>query len=123
MKARRKSAPCGLLRSCRKALGMSQQELGDLLAVSRNTVRSWEVGKEPKFLSLLCRGLRAYRVLPHIDVNLTGPCLAEIRTRLGFHQDQLAERIGVSRPTLSRWEQGTPPRWVSFAITALAFLE
>jgi transcriptional regulator with XRE-family HTH domain len=121
--ARMKDKKHGLLRSTRKALGITQQELGDLLGASRNTIRSWEVGSEPKFLPPLCRGLKAYRALPHIAVELTGPCLAAIRLRMGLYQDQLSELIGVSRPTLSRWENDTPPRWVSFAITAIAFSE
>lgn len=102
-------------------MGMSQQELGDLLGVSRNTIRSWEIAKEPKFLVPLCKGLKAYYLLPHIAVELSGGCLSALRSRMGLHQDQLADQLGVSRPTLSRWENDTPPRWVSFAVTALAF--
>lgn len=111
----------GPLKSCRKAMGLSQEELGELLGVSRNTIRSWEVGKEPRFLLSLCKGLKAYAILPHIAIELSGACLAQLRARMGLHQERLAERLGVSRPTLSRWENDTPPRWVSFAITALAF--
>lgn len=121
--ARKRQVPHGLLRSCRKTIGLSQHELGELLGVSRNTIRSWEVGKEPRFLALLCKGLRAFAVLPHIAIELSGSCLAQLRTRMGLHQEQLAEQLGVSRPTVSRWENDTPPRWVSFAITALAFTD
>lgn len=119
--ARKKPPQHGLLRSCRKAIALSQQELGDLLGVSRNTIRSWEVGKEPRYLALLCQGLKAHYLLPHIVIDLSGSCLSDLRSRLGLHQDQLADQLGVSRPTLSRWENDTPPRWVSFAVTALAF--
>lgn len=111
----------GPLHSCRKTLGLSQCELGELLGVSRNTIRSWEVGAGPRFIGLLCRGLKAYRVLPQIGVVYSGACLAEARQRLGLHQEELGVLLGVSRPTLSRWENDTPPRWVSFAIAALAF--
>ncbi|WP_372242226.1 helix-turn-helix transcriptional regulator [Pseudomonas sp. MWU12-2323] len=113
----------GGLRECRKYLGLTQQELGELLGVSRNTLRSWEIDREPGYLALLVRGLRAYKVLPQIGTVLSGPCLVEARGRLGMHQEHLAARLGVSRPTLSRWENDTPPRWVSFAISALAFTE
>lgn len=119
--ARKKQVAYGTLRCCRKAIGLSQQDLGDLLGVSRNTIRSWEVGKEPRFMAPLCKGLKAYVVLPHIAVELSGACLAQMRTRMGLHQEHLAEQLGVSRPTLSRWENDTPPRWVAFAMTALAF--
>lgn len=121
--SRRKPVSVDGLRACRKLLGLTQQELGELLGVSRNTLRSWEVKREPGYLALIIRGLRAYKVLPQIGVVFTGPCLSEARARLGMHQEHLAVRLGVSRATLSRWENDTPPRWVSFAISALAFTE
>lgn len=120
---RRKQISGGELRTVRKYLRLTQSQLGELLGVSRNTVRIWETGAGPSFCPLLCRGLKAYKVFPHLFVDLSGPCLAEARNRLGLYQDQLAERLGVSRPTLSRWENDTPPLWVKFAITALAFLD
>jgi transcriptional regulator with XRE-family HTH domain len=113
----------GGLRESRKRLGLTQQELGDLLGVSRNTLRSWETVNEPRYLWLVVKGLRAYKVLPMIGAVYSGPCLSEARLRLGMHQDELATRLGISRPTLSRWENDTPPRWISFAISALAFME
>ncbi|MCF5371338.1 helix-turn-helix domain-containing protein [Pseudomonas syringae] len=111
------------LRACRKDLGLTQQELGDLLGVSRNTLRAWELGKEPAFLPHVCCGLRAYKRLPHIFIAYSGGCLVEARKRFGMHQDQLAALLGVSRPTLSRWENDTPPAWITFAVSALAFTE
>lgn len=120
----RRSAPSGgELRVVRKSLGLSQEQLGELLSVSRNTIRSWETGAGPSFCSLMCRGLRAFKVFPHLFIDMTGPCLADARNRLGFHQDDLAEKLCISRPTLSRWENGTPPRWVKFALIALVFLD
>lgn len=118
---RRKALSSGELQSVRKSLGLSQAQLGELMSVSRNTIRSWEAGAGPSFCLLLCRGLRAFKVFPHLFVDLTGPCLADARSRLGLHQDQLAEKLSISRPTLSRWENGTPPRWVKFALIALVF--
>lgn len=121
--AKRKATNYGALRTCRKSLGLSQQELGELLGVSRNTIRSWELGKEPGFLPLLCRGLNAYRVLPHIFIEFSGACLASARGRMKLRQDQLAERLGLSRTTLSRYENDTPPRWLIIAVAALAFTD
>ncbi|HEJ4408131.1 TPA: transcriptional regulator [Pseudomonas aeruginosa] len=121
--ARRNGLSCSELRAVRKTLGLSQEQLGELLSVSRNTIRSWETGAGPSFCLLMCRGLRAFKVFPHLFVDMTGPCLADARSRLGFHQDELAEKLCISRPTLSRWENGTPPGWVKFALIALVFLD
>ena len=118
---RKKGVAGSDMHHARKWLGLSQQQLGELLDVSRNTFRSWEAGKGPAFLPLLCRGLRAYKALPHLFIDLTGPCLADMRTRIGMNQEQLASRLSVSRPSVSRWENDTPPKWVVFAVTALAF--
>ena len=35
-----------------------------------------------------------------------GEKIAEARRRLGMSQQELADKIGVSRQTISRWEQG-----------------
>ncbi len=121
--ARKKGVTGSELRHARKMLGLSQVQLGELLGVSRNTIRCWETGDGPAFRPLLCRGLRAYKALPHLFIELTGPCLAGIRVRMGMTQDQLADRLTVSRPSLSRWENDTPPSWVVFAVTAIAFLD
>jgi transcriptional regulator with XRE-family HTH domain len=49
------------LRKQREALGLSQQELGDLLAVPQNTISRWELGKarilHPRILALALRCL------------------------------------------------------------------
>ncbi|NVL50000.1 helix-turn-helix domain-containing protein [Pseudomonas syringae pv. actinidiae] len=95
--AKKKPVSHGLLRSCRKTISMSQQELGELLGVSRNTIRSWELGKEPRFLEILCIGLRAHYILPHTAIELSGSCLSALRARMGLQQDQLAAALGVSR--------------------------
>lgn len=92
--ARKQKTPLGLLRSCRKAIGLSQQELGELLGVSRNTIRTWEIGKEPRFLHLLCKGLKAHFVLPHIGIELSGGCLSALRSRLGLHPGAIGRAIG-----------------------------
>lgn len=121
--AKRKVSVDGSLRSIRKRLGLSQQELGDLLGAARNTIRSWETGSESKFVLLLSKGLRLYSVFPHIKIDFTGPCLAAARGRLRLHQDEFADRLGVSRATVSRWENDTPPAWVIFAVAALALTD
>lgn len=51
------------LRKQRETLGLSQQELGDLLAVPQNTISRWELGKarilHPRILALAMRCLAA----------------------------------------------------------------
>jgi len=48
--------------------------------------------------------------------------IVELRKRLGLTQGGLAERIGVSRETVSRWEKGhyTPEGAAAKALTELA---
>jgi transcriptional regulator with XRE-family HTH domain len=37
---------------------------------------------------------------------MTGEDLKTVRTKLGFTQTQLAEKLGVARNTVTRWEMG-----------------
>jgi len=36
--------------------------------------------------------------------------LEQLRIRAGLTQEQLAEKVGVNRITISNWENGTQPR-------------
>ncbi len=119
--AKRKLEATSLLKLTRKKLDLSQTDLGRGLGVTRNTIRSWEAGPDQMFIYHICRGLQATRVMPHLFHQLTGPCLAEARGRMGLQQEQLAELIGVSRSTISRWENDTPPLWLSYALLSLLF--
>ncbi|WP_082534457.1 MULTISPECIES: helix-turn-helix domain-containing protein [Pseudomonas] len=121
--ARRKTQHFGLLKSTRKTLGLSQHELGVALGVSRNTVRSWEGCREDDFLRHICRGLRECRIMPHLETVATGQSVAAVRAGMRLHQDEFSALLGVSRSTVSRWENDTPPRWVSFALLSLAFTD
>ena len=42
-----------------------------------------------------------------MDLVKTGKFLQELRKEKGFTQEQLAEKIGVARRTVSRWETGS----------------
>lgn len=121
--AQRKPHHFGLLKATRKALGLSQHELGVALGISRNTIRSWENGREKGFLRHVCRGLRACSIMPHLEPETTGQSVAAVRAGLRLHQDELADLLGVTRYTISRWENDTPPRWVSFVLLSLAFMD
>lgn len=123
--ARRNKAVMGALKAARTALGLSQMELGQLLGVSRNTIRSWEgrwaTGMEPSFMRHLCRGLLACSLMPHLAIELSGPCLAEFRAKMKVHQESFGQLLGVTRSTVSRWETDTPPRWLSYVLLSIAF--
>lgn len=121
--AQRRPQNFGLLKATRKALGLSQQELGEALGVSRNTIRSWEKDRERDFLRHVCRGLRACRIMPHLEPEATGQSVAAVRAGMRLHQDEFSSLLGVTRSTVSRWENDTPPRWVSFALLSLAFTD
>jgi transcriptional regulator with XRE-family HTH domain len=43
------------LREARKAAGMCQEELGDLVVYGHNTVRAWEEGKRLPHLDIACQ--------------------------------------------------------------------
>lgn len=119
--AKRKQESSSLLKRTRQRLHLSQAELGRVLGVTRNTIRCWEAGSDQMFMYHICRGLHATNVMPHLYHLLTGPCLAEARGRMELEQDQLGELIGVSRSTISRWENDTPPLWLSYALLSLLF--
>lgn len=121
-KLKNKHHPSGLA-AARIALGMKQGELAQLLGVARSTIITWENmhHDRPVWLSLLCQGLYAYRIIPAIGEPLSGPALAEARQRLGVDQQLLGQKIGKSRNTISRWENDTPPKWLSFVLATLAF--
>lgn len=45
------------------------------------------------------------------DMSYTPERIAELRRKLELSQDQLAEKLGVNRSNVSRWERGeTRPR-------------
>jgi transcriptional regulator with XRE-family HTH domain len=49
---------------------------------------------------------------------MSASMLRKIRRRLGLSQQQLARRLGVARPTVTRWENGTrrPSRIAKLAL-------
>lgn len=54
---------------------------------------------------------------------MNGPDLRRRRHALGLSQQKLAERLGVAKMTVSRWERGTlrieHPRLLALALEAL----
>ena len=52
---------------------------------------------------------------------MTGPDLREARQSLGLTQQELADRLGVSRASVNRWETGAwpVPQMVTMAVSVL----
>ncbi len=102
------------LRERRTALGLSQQALADILGVKRQAVHKWERGEPPQTagglelaMEVLERQAALGEAVEGIDVP-TAEALREARDRLGMTQTQLADRLGVTQATVSRWEDGSP---------------
>jgi transcriptional regulator with XRE-family HTH domain len=109
------------LRSFRSQLKLSQTQLAELFGVSRSTIGNWESQASPVWVALACRGVRAARIFPELSRPLDRSSLINARAQFGLNQTDFAAKLGVTRATLSRWENGTPPRWIAYAIASLAF--
>lgn len=100
------------LRACRIAHGLTQVELAQKVGVSYRTIKRWEKG----------RIVRAARVKGIINfLNNEDPKTKNVRPILkndlkkfresqGLSQQDIAVKLGVSLPTIKRWEGGGSPR-------------
>jgi DNA-binding XRE family transcriptional regulator len=64
-----------------------------------------------------------HRKIPPERRQLSGPELRDARRWFGMNQDELARRWGVSRVTISAWENGSPPTWTADAVASWFPLE
>ncbi|KZN20835.1 MULTISPECIES: helix-turn-helix transcriptional regulator [Pseudomonas] len=120
-KATKRTKPKTALRQYRDALKLKQTDLAAAFGVSEGTYRLWEKGQVEAWLRLACKGY-AFCVRAGLDgATWTGDHLVEIRNRMEMTQLDLALALGLSRATIGRYEADTPPRWVTFAVMALAF--
>jgi transcriptional regulator with XRE-family HTH domain len=124
---------------------MSQRRLAEILEVAVNSVQDWELRRDSPTLPHLIRWARelGYRLDVHDDQMPSTPrtdarfedsashevreyarmasILRSARGRRGIRQDQLAERLGVSRWSVIRWEGVRVfPRPIGFVRWALA---
>ena len=104
-------------------LGFTREQLAEHLEVSRSTLYEWDEMGAPYWVEYALNGLRAALVLPHLAIPMLGPDLMRARTALKLSQADFSHRLGISRRTVSRWENDTPPSWLSYAVIALAILD
>lgn len=123
-------------RLLRKQSGLSQVKLADRAGVARRTIAYWEAGeREPRIPELemvfavlksstaqraqaaglltASRGVRLARQETQADdipvlgtLPDVGDFLRTLRVRQGWAVEQLAQELGVTRSTVSRWERG-----------------
>lgn len=106
------------LRALRSRAGLTVQQLGDLLHVSRATVGRWERGSQrpaPDQVAALARvvGVPVLSVRwlvvdlpPSRSERLTMPGLASLRRERGLTGKQVAADLGIAAATWSTWESG-----------------
>jgi len=104
------------LKSIRRRLDLTQQELARLLEVSHATVAAWESGKTRPRKTHMAR-IVALRDIGRAEVDKalgreeTAPAvspdlLKRLRKRLNLTQTELARLVGVSTATVTSWETG-----------------
>lgn len=73
-------------RSLRRALGLSQDDMGKIVGVTRATVYNWE-DSEPNYTEQICRGLLDVGINPlyiygNGDMILSGQTLTEVQDKI-----------------------------------------
>jgi DNA-binding XRE family transcriptional regulator len=121
MSKKKRSKPKTGMRLYRDVLGLKQTELADAFGVSEGTYRQWENNPVEAWLRLACKGYAFCLRAGVNDCAWTGGQLVDARNRMNMTQDDLALALSLHRSTIGRYEAGTPPKWMSFAVMALAF--
>lgn len=101
----------------RKQSGLSQEELGNIVGVSRQAVSKWELDAlrpKAKALQRLCCYFHVdstYFLGEEGDIGFVkqsvqtfGDQICALRKKAGLSQEKLAEKLDVSRQTVSLWE-------------------
>jgi len=105
------------LRQLRESQGMTQEEVGELLGVSPNTVSGWESGRTQPSGANLEKIRELEEKSPEalgeaVDRReFDGARLRDFREELGLSRANVAELLGVSYASVQNWETGdTKPR-------------
>lgn len=111
------------LKYCREELEMTQEELGYIFGVSRQTVTGWETNQDPiplpklvKFSNMykysldyitgLTRKNDNFKEIGKLDKKQVGASLKDIRLKLGLTQQQIADECMITQATYSGYENG-----------------
>lgn len=111
------------LKYCREELEMTQEELGYVFGVSRQTVTGWETNQDPiplpklvKFSNMykysldyitgLTRKNDNFKEIGKLDKKQVGASLKDIRLKLGLTQQQLSDECMITQATYSGYENG-----------------
>jgi transcriptional regulator with XRE-family HTH domain len=92
-------------------LGLLQREVALQIGVDPITVLNWEKGKATPSLKAIPEVIQFLGHDPRPEAGTFPEQIRQFRRRLGLSIDKLAERIGVDRSTLQKWERlGYRPR-------------
>gem|GEM_PF-1171112 len=103
------------LRRTRVAAGLSRPELAERIGADASIVKSWETRGVRPTVSNLSRVADALGLsvgdLYQPDATTEGS-LADLRIAAGLNQRELAQQLGVSQSSVTRWEGGRArPTW------------
>ncbi len=105
------------IKALRELKGLTQEELAEKIGTLEAAISRWERGKNepfPKQIPLLARELEVDAALivlgKPLEVALaeltTGERIKALREIKGLTQEELAEKIGTVKATISKWERG-----------------
>lgn len=121
MTRKKRKVPKTAMARYRADLKLKQTELASAFGVSEGTYRDWEKGQPPTWLRLACKGYAFCLLAGIANVDWDGHQVVEARKRLVLTQSALALALDLSRATIGRYEAGVPPKWMAYAVMALAF--
>ena len=111
------------LKICRKEIGITQTELGEILGVKKATISNWENGYDVIPLPHLIKFCNLYNFSIDFAIGLSeknikikktieidpikiGKKLKELRIKLNLTQQDIADECSIVRTTLSNYELG-----------------
>ena len=100
-------------RVCKAITGTKKQDLTALQAENNPSLQSVGLKSYPMTYDDAKRFKKRGIIMSYV----TGNVIKELREKKGYTQKQLADRLGVSDKTISKWETGKGlPMWVLFQI-------